>query len=837
MVKDEKKGDKVAVAVKAIKSIEELAGVGPATAEKLKEAGFTDLMGLAVASPTMVADAAEIGTNVAQKIIIAAREAVDIGGFETGDVILERRKSVAKLTTCSKALDELLGGGLETQAITEMYGEFGSGKCMSKNSMVLYFNDSQPHLEPLGEVYEKYASRYGEQPFEGGFVVRGAPIQVLGLPSSGFQLTAATALYRERAQSVLRIRTSRGSVFEVTSAHRFLTVTDRGVQWLPASNLSTGDPIAAPKQLPRGLDVSSDITEDDAYFLGLYVAEGSGRSLCNTDGRIVGWLKNYVEQRFRYAPRVSRHSSHPNARVVLFRKPTLEFLGELARQNSATKRVPPKILSTPERVVKAFLAGYWDGDGSVDTTIHATTKSKGLAADLAYLFGRLGLRVTQSVRTKDGTRFYVAHIVGFDRDAFDIPMLTKRLLGTRTNNSTHGYPTRIPRYLAQVYRASLGGITGARGKPIGRRTNDRDAFYHVLTRSAYERKTVNEVTFRRIAAEFLEGHKRLQDALTLAERLESLDDSGFRQLMALLPFGFSELASAVGRSKQALNNYLFRGLPKNPLLRSALREALREELERRVKALEEAFPQIRTIYGMAWDEIVSIEEAPYDDFVYDFVVPDGHAFVGGSIPTFMHNSQIGHQLAVNVTRSEDEGGMNGDTVWIDTEQTFRPERIRHMADALDLDADAILKRIHVARAFNSHHQMLLVEKAQELTQDFRIRLIVIDSLTAHFRAEYIGRGVLAERQQLLNKHIHELMRFGDIHNAVVYVTNQVHAKPDAFFGDPTRPVGGHIVGHSATFRVYLRKSKGGKRIARLIDSPSLPEAEAVFSVSEAGIRD
>src|SRR5438445_36702 len=115
--------------------------------------------------------------------------------------------------------------------------------------------------------------------------------------------------------------------------------------------------------------------------------------------------------------------------------------------------------------------------------------------------------------------------------------------------------------------------------------------------------------------------------------------------------------------------------------------------------------------------------------------------------------------------------------------------------------------------------------------------VVIDSLTAHFRAEYIGRGVLAERQQLLNKHIHELMRFGDIHNAVIYVTNQVHAKPDAFFGDPTRPVGGHIVGHSATFRVYLRKSKGGKRIARLIDSPNLPEAEAVFSVSEDGIRD
>ena len=200
-------------------------------------------------------------------------------------------------------------------------------------------------------------------------------------------------------------------------------------------------------------------------------------------------------------------------------------------------------------------------------------------------------------------------------------------------------------------------------------------------------------------------------------------------------------------------------------------------------------------------------------------------------------SQMAHQLAVNVTRGEDEGGLDGDTVWIDTESTFRPERVRQMAEALELDPEAILKRIHVARAFNSHHQMLLMEKANEMTKDYPIRLVVIDSLTAHFRAEYIGRGVLAERQQLLNKHIHELMRFGDIHNAAIYVTNQVAAKPDAFFGDPTRPIGGHIVGHSATFRVYLRKSKGGKRIASLIDSPSLPEAEAVFTVSEDGIRD
>ena len=200
-------------------------------------------------------------------------------------------------------------------------------------------------------------------------------------------------------------------------------------------------------------------------------------------------------------------------------------------------------------------------------------------------------------------------------------------------------------------------------------------------------------------------------------------------------------------------------------------------------------------------------------------------------------TQLGHQLAVNATRKADDGGMEGDTVWIDTEGTFRPERITHMANGLSIEPEATLKRIHVARAYNSHHQMLLVDKANELAQDFPVKLLVVDSLTAHFRAEYIGRGVLAERQQMLNKHIHDLQRFADVHNAAIYVTNQVHAKPDAFFGDPTRPIGGHIVGHSATFRLYLRKSKGGKRIARLVDSPNLPEAEAVFSVTEEGIRD
>ena len=200
-------------------------------------------------------------------------------------------------------------------------------------------------------------------------------------------------------------------------------------------------------------------------------------------------------------------------------------------------------------------------------------------------------------------------------------------------------------------------------------------------------------------------------------------------------------------------------------------------------------------------------------------------------------TQMCFQLAVNAGRPVEDGGLDGNVFIIDTENTFRPERIVQMAVALEMDPEETLKKIHVARAFNSHHQMLLVEKAQDLAHDLNVRVLIVDSLTAHFRAEYVGRGALAERQQNLNKHMHDLLRFGDLNNAVIAVTNQVSAKPDAFFGDPTRPIGGHIVGHAATYRLYLRKSKGGKRIARLIDSPNLPEAEAVISVGEEGVRD
>jgi len=202
-------------------------------------------------------------------------------------------------------------------------------------------------------------------------------------------------------------------------------------------------------------------------------------------------------------------------------------------------------------------------------------------------------------------------------------------------------------------------------------------------------------------------------------------------------------------------------------------------------------------------------------------------------------SQIGFEIAVNAQLPLDQGGLGGDVVFIDTEGTFRPERIKQIAEAKGLHAEDFLKKIRVARAYSSDHQMLLAEKVEELIQKqgVNVKLVIVDSLTALFRSEFIGRGTLADRQQKINKHLHTLQRLADKYNLAIYITNQVMANPAIFFGNPTQPIGGHILGHASTYRLYLRKSKGEKRIARLIDSPHLPEGEAVFTVKTEGIGD
>jgi len=197
-------------------------------------------------------------------------------------------------------------------------------------------------------------------------------------------------------------------------------------------------------------------------------------------------------------------------------------------------------------------------------------------------------------------------------------------------------------------------------------------------------------------------------------------------------------------------------------------------------------------------------------------------------------TQFAHLLAVNCLKRFPDSTV----VYIDSEGSFRPERINQFAEGVKLDPEIIKKQIKVARAYNTDHQAVLVNKVQDMVNEgLDVKMLIVDSLTSHFRSEFIGRGSLSERQQKLNHHMATLSKIADVNNMVVYVTNQVMSRPDTFFGDPTAAIGGHVVAHASKTRVYLRKGKKGSRVAKLVDSPHLPDGEVNFLIEGQGIKD
>jgi len=200
-------------------------------------------------------------------------------------------------------------------------------------------------------------------------------------------------------------------------------------------------------------------------------------------------------------------------------------------------------------------------------------------------------------------------------------------------------------------------------------------------------------------------------------------------------------------------------------------------------------------------------------------------------------SQWCFQLCVLAQMPVEKGGLDGGVLYIDTENSFRPERVAQIAKYRGMNPEEVMKKIYVARAYNSNHQMLLAEKAQEIIKENNIKLLIVDSLTSQFRSEFIGRGQLSDRQQKLNGHMRTLQKIAELYNVVVFVTNQVMSRPDVLFGDPTDAIGGNVVKHASKTRIYLRKGSGSKRIAKLVDSPSLPDGEAVYQITENGITD
>ncbi len=797
--------------------LEDLPGVGPAIAEKLREAGYTTIEAVAVASPQELSAVAEIGESKAMQIIAAARKLANMGGFESGEKLLERRQSIGKITTGSKALDELLGGGIETQAITELFGEFGSGKCFARGTRIIYLNDETLHLERIEEMYEKYASIHGEIPFDEGFAV---PLRNVSVYTFDGEVRKARAefIYREFAPKLIELNLSSGDRLRVTPNHPVLVFRD-GLKWIKAKEVSVGDVVVGVREIPKNC-LQMDI--DDAYFLGLFVAEGTANplSISTKSDEIVEFVRNYLMAKDGYEPTV-RVDGRNGVKTILLRKATAERLN-LDASRSREKKIPENVLNSGEEVIKAFLAGYIDGDGHVsDTCVEMITASEDLAYGLTTLLKMLGILAKVNEKTVSGEKYYRITVTGEDREKVNEILRYARVKVSAFKSRGIGrYPPVVARYLAEIYRRSF-------NLPKTSMELDNEQAYHLLTRNIDVWFT--ERTLSRIEELFELGLKMLEEAERKAEN--GIIDVPF-ELTVLRKYGFKD--SQIG-------NYRNRGIPKKESLRTEIINALKNEIENRKKDVVSALNLIKVLRVLSFYEVVDVNVVEYNDYVYDLVVPETHNFIAPN-GLILHNTQICHQLAVNVQLPKDKGGLEGSVIVIDTENTFRPERIVQMAEAKGLDPKEVLKNIYVAQAYNSNHQMLLVDQAKELAQKLMkegrpVRLLIVDSLTSHFRAEYVGRGTLADRQQKLNRHLHDLMRFGEIFNAAIVVTNQVQAKPDAFYGDPTRPIGGHVVAHTATFRIYLKKSKGELRVARLIDSPHLPEGEVVFKITERGIED
>ncbi len=293
---------------------------------------------------------------------------------------------------------------------------------------------------------------------------------------------------------------------------------------------------------------------------------------------------------------------------------------------------------------------------------------------------------------------------------------------------------------------------------------------------------------------------------------EKLAAGGFDTVMGIAVATPGELTDASGVSESAARKMI---------------QAARQMLDMGFVSGEEVLEKRKSVNK------ISVGSASFDKLM-------GGGFETGSITECFGEfgsgkTQIGHILAVSIQK-EFPGSY---AVYIDTENTFRPERIMQLAEGFGIDPQEALRHIKVAKAYNSDHQMLLAEKVEGLIKNdgLDVKLVVVDSLTSHFRAEYVGRGTLAERQQKLNKHMHVLGKLADMYNMCVFVTNQVMAKPDAFFGDPTQAIGGHIVAHASAFRIYLRKGRKSSRVAKLIDAPNLPDGECAFFVRAEGLED
>jgi DNA repair protein RadA len=300
---------------------------------------------------------------------------------------------------------------------------------------------------------------------------------------------------------------------------------------------------------------------------------------------------------------------------------------------------------------------------------------------------------------------------------------------------------------------------------------------------------------------------------------KKLKDAGIVSVMDLAVASSDELAVDLNSSKDSAASFI---MAAQKLLRES--NILEKEFVTADAALEKRKSMLRCSTGStALDDLLlgGVETQAVTEFYGEF----------GS-----GKSQICHTLCATARQPIEQGGLDGSIIYIDTEGTFRPERVEQIARTRGLDPSQILKSVAVCKIYNSSHLELIIKDLGKYINDFKAKMVIIDSIISLHRAEFAGRGTLADRQQRLNNMLHRLVRLTEIYNIAIVITNQVQSSPDTFFGDPTKAAGGNVLGHASTYRIYLRKS-GENRVAKMIDSPYHPYSETRFTVNERGTDD
>lgn len=309
------------------------------------------------------------------------------------------------------------------------------------------------------------------------------------------------------------------------------------------------------------------------------------------------------------------------------------------------------------------------------------------------------------------------------------------------------------------------------------------------------------------------------DEIGIATRTH-LENSGFKSLKDLVVRGPVDISEATGMD-----------IERSAILCNRARQRLED-----AGVLEKSFITARKLYARR----LSAERISTGSRNLDTLLGGGGVETRAVTEIFGEygtgKTQICHTLCVMASQDRDHGGLGGKAIYIDTENTFRPERVVSICSSRNIEPDHVLDSIIVAKAYNSAHQELIIDEMGQIIDREGVNLIIVDSAVAHYRAEFLGRATLSERQQKLNKLMHVLLRISELYGVAVIITNQIQSSPDSIFGDTFRPTGGNVVAHTSTYRIYLKRS-GRNRIARMVDSPYHPETEVLFSLSQRGATD